>query len=268
MFISPEDIQHTFQDAHVDLRVFLNAWLNEGQFRLEWLGAQSEAVECEGYIPEAVTNANDFGEFIEPFLVWLEQTAEQPTTPWETDARGEPYLPTSSNCRVFLGSLLYNLQNMIEPSDQDGTKIACCDNQPSHVLQNFARFTSERQNCTLSFNDISWSWGNFPGFVSWLVVFPNENELHIVSNEAIIEASSRETVTLARRFEKVFLHELGHARTNFEHYLTAPAPNGVVYARPEHETRAWLYAYALLAYISSARSRISRLLRIGDSEWR
>ena len=118
------------------------------------------------------------------------------------------------------------------------------------------------------------SWDKFPGFASWLVVGNDEDqsptgELHIISNIAKIESTSKKDInTQAMRFEKTYLHELGHARTNIEHYFTAPLLDGVVYSQPDHETRAWIYSYAIRAFISSARARISRLLRKGDDEWK
>ena len=283
MFISIEEIKSIVERAHNDLRVFLGDWLDRGHFRNEWLAAEKELLEH----PNA-PGAAGFVEFVEPFLDQLEARQADPVqSPWVTDRQKGIYLPRSSKCHFFLKSLLDNLESLIEPSEEQGIKIRQCARQPSTSLQSFARFTAERQGCILSYNDIDFDWQRYPGFASWLIVYRDEEgeeeeeeadaregdeiqqgELHVVSNVGVITRSSKEMDTLTRRFEKAFLHELGHARTGLLYYFDAPATQGTVCSRPQDEARAWLYTYALETCISSARARISRLVRGGDGEWR
>lgn len=273
MFIPFDDIQSIIKDAHSDLGDFLQDHLNVPDFIGDLKKARDEAKKHDDTFIAAT--AEDLQDFIEPFLEWLEERreSEPPKLPWETDDTYEPSLPHESKCRKFLINILDRLQRLIEPSG-DSLKIQNFGNQVSKSLEDFGRFTASKLNCILSYNDYELQWGKFPGFASWLVVGYDEDQsptgdLYIISNINKIESLSKKNInTQARRFEKTYLHELGHARTNIQYYFTAPLVNGVVYSRPEHETRAWLYSYAIRAFISSPRARISRLLRKGDNEWK
>lgn len=268
MYIPAKDIKSILQDARKDLRVFLHDWLNDGVFLNEWLAAQKEAKKCDPNLPKKVIEADNFGQFFEPFLDWLERRRKKPEAPWKSNDINEPYLQNTTFYR-FLSTVLDTLQFLVEPSDPEGRKIDECQDRPSHLLEAFGRMTTERFGYVLSFNDKILPWDEYSGFVSWLLVCVEEKELHIITNNDIINRQVDDTATVARRLEKVYLHELGHAKTRLDYYEKAPVDKrGMVRSQPNHETRAWLYAYAVMAHISSIRSRITRLLHKGDSEWR
>ncbi|MDY0357549.1 MAG: hypothetical protein RBR19_16835 [Sedimentisphaerales bacterium] len=265
--------------AYHDLLTFLDDYYGKGHLKSEWQLAEGEMHLIQGR-PNAV-GASSFVDFIGPFVDWLEKRRRDPLDkPWEPDPRREPSLPRKSKCRVFLDSLHDTLESLIEPSQEGGMKIRSCAEEPSKMLQDYGRFVADQQGCILSYNDIPLEWERFPGFASWLIVFSNDDggtdeaqepvidELHILSNTDRIKSSSAEVHTITRRFEKAFLHEIGHARMCLDSYKKLFAQNGCVISEPIEETFAWVYMYALKLNISSARARISRLLGRGDPEWK
>jgi len=286
MFIPVDQITSIIKDAHDDLLAFLVDFYKEGSLKQEWSNAETEMAEIEK-TPNMPRSAG-FGEFIDRFLPWLEDRRGDPLRPpWMIVEKPgkrrekEVCLPMTSECLRFLKSLADNLDSLLEPSEEYGIKLRLCGGRPSSLLQSFAMFTARQQNCILSYNDIRFDWDKHPGFASWLIVYANgeeeepvqekdavQGELHVVSNEKRIARSSKEVDIQTRRFERAFLHELGHARTKLERYLERHAVNGVVYSLPEDETHAWVYVCGLEACIAGARARMNRLLRRGDGEWR
>ena len=278
MFIPFNEIQAINTDAHNDLWDFFLDLFDLPVFRGEIESAHKEAAKHDKAFGDAIGAV--FEDFTEPFLYWLEEREKDAKPPWEVregDNLRQPMLPSDSKCRKFLLSLLDRLERLVEPSDEDGLKIAKFGYRPSVLLEKFGQSTAlNRLGCILSYNDCRLEWEKYTGFASWLIVFKDsenndsglKGDIHIVSNIDRIRGSSSETDNQARRFEKVYLHELGHATTNLQYYFDASPVDGVVTSRPEHETRAWIYACAIQAYVSSARARISRLLRKGDNEWK
>ena len=70
------------------------------------------------------------------------------------------------------------------------------------------------------------------------------------------------------RFERVVLHELGHARIHIDWYLSQLA-NGIDMAEsyPTHELEAWIYSLAIRTYVVSVKSWITRILSDQDDQW-
>ena len=275
MFVPLAEIQDTHRKALDDICGFLWDVLDVPTFRSELKAARDEAVKHDAVFGRVC--GTDPCDFVQPFLYWLEHRHEGPSLPWEVkdfNGVGLPLLPSKSKCRVFLVSLLDRLERLTEPSDEAGLKIQKFGHRPSFLLEKLGQFVAaNRLSCTLSYNDCPLPWNEHVGFASWLIVFDHSDgaligDLHILSNIDKIAASSVETDNQARRFEKAYLHELGHARTNLQHYLNASPVDGIVNSRPEHETHAWIYSSAIQAFISGARARICRLLRKGDNEWK
>jgi len=270
MFIPLKKIQEIVEFAYSDVWDFLNEILNDPTYfrhwpKAHWLNAQSYVKQLDGKSPAA--SVSDVCHFIEPFLEWIEQRRVKNFDPWiiQTNQRK---LSSDSSCFYFLEFLYHILGSLIEPGHRD--KLIYGRNISDNLkrLGELVAFNNlENKDWKISFvpktNEIE-----LYGFASWLIVYEDDRWLHIVYDREQIEESTSGSNAVAKRLEKIFLHEIGHARTNLPHYLGWTSEGNVIRAAPIHETLAWHYSYTIRSCISSARSRISRLLGEYDNEWK
>ena len=185
MFLSYDNISAVNVKAHNDLLVFIRDLLDEGLFRQEWEDAENERRRLDLQLHPNQKDPPDFGEFIAPYLDWIERRQESAEAPWERRGR-LVRLGRSSKAHRFLRSLLDNLDLLIEPSEEGGMKFRQAGNQLiSTLLLRFGRFTVAQSSCVLSYNDVKFAWDKHPGFASWLLVFPVEEDIQegrILSN--------------------------------------------------------------------------------------
>jgi len=273
MFIPQQKIKKITKLAHQDVLFVIEALLTDPNNTrywpgAGWLNALSAAKKIDQNFP--ASNSRSLSDFLEPFLDWLERRRVNRLRPW-VYRNHQLELEGDSPCLWFLELFHFILGDLIEPGHaQKGMNGSHITDRlrASGIL--IAKRKLINKPWTLTFypkppNE------NLYGFASWLIVFCKGKELHIMYDRDQIVESGLKTEKVVERLEKTYLHELGHARSDLEFYLSELAKRPAVQlirAAPIHETHAWLYAHTVRALLSSARSRVSRLLGEYDNEWR
>jgi hypothetical protein len=260
MLIPPLKISKIAKWAYKDVRFVAEVLFNEADNpiywpKASWLDALSDAKKIDKNFQ--AYNETSLMEFVEPFLIWLE----------ERNTR----VSKGSAFHHFLELFCHILEDLIEPGHhQKGIN-------GSHITQRLRDFGCLVANKKLKTKN--WTLCFYPkppnenlyGFASWLIVYPKDRELHIMYGKDLIFESNLKTGKAVERLEKIFLHELGHARLDLEFYLAElakPQATQFIRSTPVHETHAWLYAHIIRAFISSTRSRLCRILQDCDNEWK
>ena len=135
----------------------------------------------------------------------------------------------------------------------------------------FARYLADRGGYRIQWSEAPTPWFGETGFVSWLLVRrANPLQLYIVyAREKIDGSVSDDLLALEQRYEKIFLHELGHVRLHAEvlrdsRLTTRSAPE----VFPVHEVEASLYASMVRGMAIGMSSCLDRLLGQADEAWK
>jgi len=273
MFIPKRKIGKIVKSAHEDVLLGVEALLNDPDNVLSfpnanWLVALEEARRIDPKYPS--TKARTCVDFIGPFLTWLEKRNVSGLAPWVRE-NNKLRIPEESPCRWFLDLFCYILEDLIEPGHSDKAKSGRNITYRLRVFGNLiAKRKLKNRNWILSFfkkppNE------NLYGFASWLMVYPKTKEIYIMYDKDQISEPDLKGEEVVERLEKIFLHELGHARSDLRFYLgeiAKPQAPQFIRSTPVHETHAWLYSHVVRAFISSARARICRLIQDYDNEWK
>jgi hypothetical protein len=274
MFIPQQKIRRIVKKAHEDVLLALESLLKDPDNvhywpRSGWLDALSAVREIDqGFLASNVRLRRP-RDFVEPFLDWLELRRSRRLAPW-IDSGGQLQISGDSPCLWFLEFFHHTLGDMVQPG-HEGKRM----NGPhiSGRLRDLGTLVAKRRlelkRWTLTFypkppNE------SLRGYASWLIVYREGKELHIMYDADLIAESDPPTDTVVERLEKIFLHELGHARCDLGFYLRElerAHVSQLIPADPVHETHAWLYTHAVRAFISSARARVCRLIHDRDDEW-
>ena len=139
------------------------------------------------------------------------------------------------------------------------------------VRSSFARFVCQRIGCQVQIYEMESEWFAPHGLVSWLLVrCNNPTQLHIVYDRAKIDESTVDPVAREQRYEKIFLHELGHARlhNDFLRERAQGGPDDHIHVLPVHEVEAFVYAFTVRGLMLGMLSRVNRLLGSEDLTWK
>ena len=220
----------------------------------------------------------DVSELIGEIIEWLEKRRKPPQKPWvklSPDAESDLALQDCPNTRKLLDHLLAWFDRLVLAGGQKG--------QPEKVSLSlrgkwklFKDYLGDdilpEKPWKIVIDEAGEGEKKFLGrFVSWLGTTKHEKTLHILLNTNAIEESSGDRGLVGTRLERVCLHELGHAVTELEWYLAQRRTiTGPTWSRsdPWHECEAWAYALMLRMYIVTARSRVTRITKNGDYEWK
>jgi hypothetical protein len=96
-------------------------------------------------------------------------------------------------------------------------------------------------------------------------------QLHLVYDQNTIDAANPDGLVREHAYEKIFLHELGHAACEHAHHMldvATTSPNQPAHVLPRHELEAFVYAFAVRGMVLGMRSRLNRLLKQSDDTWR
>lgn len=246
-----------------DLRSFFDNRYGNGRFSQSLINARNEVTALDNATAVFPVGVCAFTGFC---LDWLEERRITQLQPW-IYRNGRQRLVGSSAILSFLRLLLEDIRCLIEPK-LSGIRGYRQSGRTSGIFIEFVEFIIS-QNAYLLIPDCPpwWDWQSFRGYASWLVILPRSREAYIVNNEWLIDNSSKERESVFRRYENIFLHELGHFRTMLSHYETAVARSCIVEAEPAHEATAWLYAKLAKAAISGVRARLCRVVGSSDPEW-
>jgi hypothetical protein len=221
-------------------------------------------------------------EVVDNFLRWLEDTRNERRYPWE-ERGGTLQLSQDENVRKIKTFLTYlkgwinqlilpgrlSLPGALPPPPYIG-KIF-----PGDKSSEFKNFIGKRRLIQGAW-DIYFHEANdeektlLKDFVSWLVLVRSQPVLYIVYNKEKILDSSNEWVVQRERFRRIILHELGHACTELPWYIdqvNAAQDTTWVSSFPIHEYKAWLYAFTIRSLLVCTRSRVTRFIEYGDTEW-
>jgi len=137
-------------------------------------------------------------------------------------------------------------------------------------IQEFGRFIAKHKlNKSYSFHCMSKQEGGYDlrGFPTFLFLAPGLSHASIAYDKEKIEAKTNPHAC-ERRYELCFLHEIGHMRLHYDWILDTQEKKKEkqVCVMPQHETHAWLYAYAVMGCLAGLRSRIIRLVNRIDEE--
>lgn len=272
MFTQYEICDEVVEKAGDDIRVFFDRYFIITSKERRFLIADLRKIDDHTFTH--VYNKMGVLRFSWNILVWLEYTRNQLIYPW-VDNNGKIQL---SKKEVNIQSFLKHLEGWINRLVLPG--VHPNSSQPS-VLSlgrkwwEFRRFIGEKRLMQGEWKVVFYSATNddkdFLGeFVSWLVTIKNQRTLHIIyDKEKILESSSDKGLCISR-LRKVFLHELGHARTELLWYLKkVEAAIGTTWIKslPMHEYEAWIYALTIRSLLVCIRSRVTRIAKDGDSEW-
>ena len=262
MFILSKERNRCVNLAHRDVLAFLQHHsANDSDYSFLWKKAREQIRNLDSECK--VARVSRISGFVGPFLEWLEQRKGPPPLPPWVRQDHKTVLDHKSFCGKFLRSLHSFLNGLSHPAGKNHN-----GKQIGNQLRRFGTFiATQKLASTLLFYPKPITL-KLHGFASWLIVGKSADKLIIyaVYDQELVRTSA--THIVVRRLEKIFLHEFGHARIHLDYYLKASAQKGVIRSRPVDETRAWLYALAVRSYISSARSRISRLIGEYDNEWK
>lgn len=221
-------------------------------------------------------------EFVDKLLRWLEDTREELRSPWTKKHGSNIELSQDANARKIRSFLIHLkgwINRLVSPGD---LKIARPSNPffTGQKLWGFKNFIGQQRLANGKW-DISIQAAHgadkklLRGFVSWLVLVKNEPVLYIIYDKEKIlshnDVSSVEGWVVCRsRNRRIILHEVGHARSELPWYLdhvNSVQKTTWVCSYPIHEYEAWLYALTIRSLLVCIRSRITRFIEDGDTEW-
>jgi hypothetical protein len=235
---------------------------------------------------DALYFSNDFNgmgtlAFSEKLLNWLDDTRKARTVPWVSSGRSLK-LPTTQKGLKRLGAFLTHLEGWINRLLSTGAVRDKAQFSPIFLGLKWMEFRNYiiqknllKGKWKIVFNSASKQDKTYLGdFVSWLVLFGKSGgprTLQIMYDAERISESTGEISIPMSRLRKVFLHELGHARTELPYYVECSRlTTGTAWIEsiPLHEYEAWIYALIILSTLSSIRARVTRITKNGDLEWR
>lgn len=242
------------QIAEEDLLAYLDSISHSLYFFEAYENSKRLAIDAD---PNRFNQAMPFSSFITEYLAWLEQ--------------GYPldYMGTEN---IWHANFLYMLRGWLNSFLQSFIENLYEVHRAPQVL-NFGCFVA--QNRLHPAYDLSpllkreEDEFDLCGFPSWLIVDPASHSLGILYDDHLILSSSRSINVVERRYELLFLHEIGHSRLHLNHILQRMYQNGYIQvtSRPNHESQAWCYAHTILMCIVSLRAQIGRLLNAADNAW-
>lgn len=223
----------------------------EGSGEFHWTEADAEVRQISTRFPVC----NTLKDFVHDFFRWLDAN---PTI--ATEAK-----PYNREIRRFLLELYHWLECFASANEELPEFFGT-----SHIFD-FGHFVASKLNRKLHWSNTKSGKAlkGYPKdeFVSWMIVMDNTN-IHIIYDENRIQLDSnnqkRPNFLVQQIFERVLLHELGHACLQLSDY-GANMPGWK--CQPKHETEAWLYATFIRALAISTRARIERYLGQSDSAY-
>jgi len=260
-----------FEYAHSDLCAFFSEHFYPENI---WKEAEHEAQKIDATFPQS----NNAHNFISEILPWLEERKRStvPISPWEV-TQGNLVI-TNTAILMFLNDLKSIwLTRLLMPGPYVDIHQPRFYPDGGRTFKYFCKFVGEERITP----GVRWrvilrkkSKERLKNFVSWLVVSPSvgtlkkPNCLIIVIDMEKIQQKLSHRAEFVSRFERVVLHELGHARIHIDWYLKQLA-NGIDMAEshPTHELEAWIYSLAIRTYVVSVKSWITRILSDQDDQW-
>lgn len=264
MFLSSKRNIEAVNFASEDLQKFFCHDVQRSDYYCSvWHRTREEAAQLDSHFGGA-TFSDNVAAFTESFLMWLEERKAEALLPWIM--REHVTLDKKSTPFEFLNLTKDWLEEF--GVAEASTKPYLSHLQGPEKIKRFAQFVARESISEEKWNLLFQRKGkhlDLQGFVSWLIVYPEEKTLYVVYDEEKINSSTQDKKLAAQRFQKVFLHELGHARLNFDYVLGAEGQAPL----PAHEVESWLYASAIRGLILGTRARVCRLLdKAIDDEWR
>lgn len=318
----PEDrfYSNISQFAEEDIDDFFSEciWPDLSKY-IDWQDAREKIQESNGITFQEHENA---GDFTKELVSWLGQTRRNSpqNLPWGINGEEDVVLQCGYT-RVFLSnfkckildklcvpvsthekaSILERFQEMIHNVEMSILNKHLGDTSPE--LKRYCKFIAKNK---LDFdgngNPVEWdlrineipdrhAQRKLKKMISFLFVSLGDNKkgkkrtLHILYNKKAISQTDACDGGKNARKEKIFLHELGHARLNLKDWYIERIINsnltedtwllsafndgtlwGVI-SPSEHEFMAWSYAFSFRAYIKGIRSWLTRLYSDIDDEW-
>jgi len=277
--------EQILQHAKEDLRQYMRETFSPPG---GWEKAQDAVQNIDADFEDCV----DVVAFMDSLLSWLERrrggASKPPDRPWKTDDKGRIEIDDSA-IAYFLKQLdLFWLRKIIWPGPYESDDLSYYSPHGSEELRDFIKFIArEKVDATSTWNVI-WTPTDdemdLRDFVSWLIVSPaiqegGINYLHIIYDTKKISTVEHlknckdkdlklEKAEETQRFEKILLHEIGHARTEL-YWYKSQYNMGLLQAEalPSFEYKAWTYCMAVRSTVIASRSWIRRLRDGEDLCW-
>jgi hypothetical protein len=255
MFLNEGDRRRFVETATEDLWGFLQNSEGGGDFTT-WEGAYAQARALHHKFP----HCERASEFIVALFAFLDANPIAAVSE----------VPQVSEMRVFLKELHRWLENFASADEMLPEFYGT-----SHIMD-FGHFVAQTLERKLHWTNASTgvktengrSLKGFPkgSFVSWTIVMDRSNIHIIYDKERMLSAPAgpRPPFLVQQIFERVLLHEIGHARLQlgfFDFCLPGQA------SKPVHETEAWLYALVIRTLVIATRARVDRYLGLADSAY-
>jgi hypothetical protein len=247
------------EEAERDVACFLRETLSA---RPNW---QLTLDECRieiGLINQPLADLPDAVDFTAALLKWIETTGAYPTT--AVPGTGVPLDKTEAYLNLLMkfaavfvprGEASGNVNDFMVGlgyfADSVAKRITSASSTPPHAPHRVVLADRAYKGLAMG------------GFVSWLLLFQDIQEIHIVCDGQRIDSSSNDKSNVRCRYIRAVLHELGHAKIGINDFYKAPTG---VPAPPEHECFAWIYANAIVGVANALRSRAQRLIGRADTE--